>query len=89
MDRLMVILDEIERRLRWKRNKTTVGITVPFYVTSKEEKILSNVYTITREPQDRINFKRRKGLKAFIRDNEILVRRNNGDKKRKNRRFRR
>jgi len=89
VDRLMLIVDEVEKQLRWKRNKTTVGITVPFYVTTKEEEILSNVYTITREPQDRINFKRRNGLSAFIRDNEIWIRRNHGNKKRRNHKFHR
>jgi len=78
----MLIVDEVEKRLKWNRNKITVGITVPFYVTRQEEETLSCIYTITREPQDRINFKRKNGLKAFIRDNEIWIRRNHGNKKR-------
>lgn len=84
VDRLTAIVKEVEKRFRWKRDTST---TVDFYVTPQEEEILSNVYIITREPQEHINFKRRKGLKAFIKDNEVWVRRNHGNKERKNKRF--
>ena len=84
VDRLMAIVKEIEKRLGWKRDKST---TVDFYVTTEEEEILSNVYIITREPQDSTNFERRKGLQVFIKDNEVWVRRDHGNKERKNKRF--
>ncbi len=84
VDRLTAIVKEIEKRLGWKRDKST---TVDFYVTTEEEETLSKAYIVTREPQEHINFKRRKGLKAFIKDNEVRVRRNHGNKKRKNKRF--
>ena len=86
VDRLTAIVKEIEKRLGWKRDKST---TVDFYVTPQEEEILSKAYIVTREPQEHINFKRRKGLKAFIKDNEVWVRRNHGNKERKNKRFHR
>ena len=82
VDRLVLIVNEVEKRFRWKRDKTTVGITVPFYVTIKEEEVLSNAYIIIRRSHDRIDFKKRKGLEAFVKDNEIWVRRNCGNKKR-------
>lgn len=87
MDRLALIVDEVERRLKWKRDKTTVGITIPFYVTKQEIETLSCVYIIARDPFERTNFKRRKGRKPFIKDNEIWIRRTHGNKKRKNRKF--
>ena len=86
VDRLTAIVKEIEKRLGWKRDKST---TVDFYVTTGEEEVLSNVYIITREPQDSTNFERRKGLQVFIKDNEVRVRRNHGNKERKNKRFHR
>ena len=81
MDRLIDIVTKIEERLRWKRDNT---VLLSFYVTEQEIVKLSGIYIIKREPQDRISFKRRDGLKPFIRDNEIFVRRRNGNKKRSN-----
>jgi hypothetical protein len=78
MERLVEIVKEVEKQLRWKRNHT---VTVSFYITNEEEVILSRVYRITREPMDYITFERRKGYRAFIRNNEVLVRRENGNKK--------
>ena len=62
-DRVKKIIKEVERRLRWKREKS---VSVDFYVTRKEEEILSRWYIIERDFQDRVNFKKRTKGRAVL-----------------------